>query len=249
MSRRIGREVLPSETTREESPLVTFLRTFSVSDGVTGTDTTPETEALYLTPLEAESIFGCSLSEQQGRFIQATINAHCNRTTLWPCEIETGPLQIPGDRQETRVPVTPVIRILEAAGRYGMQRRDRQGWNSFAYGLSPILALNAAARPQWTPINVDAIELSPAEGIVFLPWSSLLLPFSWVRIRYIAGLIQIPHRVKAAVIEIANNMSAKGVSDRQRYAVGRVSRQFASASFVTPLAESMLAPFVMQSLD
>lgn len=216
---------------------------------MTGADTTPETEALYLTPLEAESVFGCSLSEPQSRFIQATINAHCNRTSLWPTLIESGPISVASDRQETRFPVTPIIRILEAAGRYGLQRRDRQGWNSFAYGLSPILALSAAARPQWTPINVDAIELSPAEGIIFLPWSSMLMPFNMVRFILIAGLIQIPHRVKAAVIEIANNMGAKGVSDRQRYAVGRVSRQFASASFVTPLAESFLAPFVVSHYE
>ncbi len=227
--------------------MVTYLKTFAVSDGVTGADTTPETEALYLTPLEAESVFGCSLSEQQSRFIQATINAHCNRTSLWPTQIESGPLQIPADRQETRFPVTPIIRILEAAGRYGLQRRDRQGWNSFAYGLSPILALNAAARPQWTPINVDAIEVSPAEGLIFLPFSSMLVPYSYVRLTVLAGLIQIPHRVKAAVIEIANNMGAMGISTRTKYAVGRVSRQFSTPSFISPLAESMLAPFVVTS--
>lgn len=229
--------------------MVTFLRTFQVSDGITAAEATPGTEELYLPPDEAMAVFGCTLSAEQGRFIQAVIDSHCNRTTLWPCEIETGPIRIPSDRQECRVPVTPVIRILEAAGRYGLQRRDRQGWNSFAYGLSTILVLNAAARPQWTAINVDTIELSPAEGLIFLPFSSMLAPYSYVRLRLLCGLIQMPHRVKAAVVEIANNMAAKGVSDRTRYAVGRVSRQFASPSFITPLAEKMLAPFVVTSYE
>jgi hypothetical protein len=96
---------------------------------------------------------------------------------------------------------------------------------------------------------VDAIELSPAEGLIFLPFSSMLLPYSYVRLRVLSGLIQIPHRVKAAVIEIANTMASMGTSNRVRYAVGRVSRQFSSPTFVTPLAESMLAPFVVQSLE
>ena len=223
-----------------------FGKTFQVSDGVTGAESTPDTEGLYLTSEQALAVFGCTISEEQLRWIQAAINAHCNRTSLWPTEIETGPVRIPLDRQEMRVPVTPVITILEAAGRYGHQRRDRQGWNTFQYGLSPILALNAAARPQWTAIDVHTIELSYAEGVLFLPWSSLLAPYSYVRIKYLAGLIDIPHRVKAAIVEIANTMGAMGVSNRVRYGVGRLNRTFANSSFITPMAAQMLAPFVVQ---
>ena len=222
-----------------------FGRTFQVSDGVTAAETTPEIEALYLRPEEAQAIFGCTVTEEQARYIQAVINAYCNRTSLWPTEVETGPMRVPSDRQEIRVPVLPVIRVLAAAGRYGLQRRDRQGWNSFAYGLSPILALNAAARPQWTTIDVESIELSPAEGLVFLPFSSMLAPYSYVRLRYLAGLIDMPHRVKAAAVEIANAMGAMGVSHRTRYSVGRVSRQFSSPTFVTPLAAQMLQAYVV----
>ena len=228
--------------------MVTFGKTYAVSDGVTGADASPDEEALYLGPDEAQALFGCTLSAEQSRWIQAAINAWCNRTSLWPTEWESGPLRVPSDRQEVRVPVLPVIRVLEAAGRYGLQRRDRQGWNSFAYGLSPILALNAAARPQWTSIDVNAIELSPAEGLIFLPFSSLLAPYSYIRLKILSGLIEIPHRVKAAVVEIANIMGAMGASTRTRYTVGRVSRSFSAPSFISPMAEQMLAPFVVQEL-
>lgn len=225
--------------------MVNFLKTFQISDGVTAAEATPGAEALYLQPEEALGIFGCQLSAETARFVNALIDSYCNRTSLYPVVWESGPIRVPSDRQEVRLPVLPVIKILEAAGRYGLQRRDRQGWNSFAYGLSPILALNAAARPQWTSISVDAIELSPAEGLVFLPFSSLLLPYSYVRLKVLSGLVDIPHRIKAAVVEIANAISQKGVSDRQKYTVGRVSRQFASDSFITPLARQLLQPFVV----
>lgn len=223
----------------------TFGQTFQVNQGVIASDATPGLEALYLPPDEALHIFGCTLSEEQGRFIQAVINTHCNRPSLWPTVWESGPIRVASDRSEIRLPLLPVIRLLAAAGRYGLQRRDRQGWNNFAYGLAPILALNAAARPQWTEIDVESIELSPAEGILFLPFSSMLAPYSYIRISALCGLVDMPHRVKAAVVEIANAMGAMGVSHRTRYSVGRVSRQFASASFLTPLAAQMLQPFVV----
>lgn len=225
-----------------------FLRTFSVSDGVVAAETSPTTEELYATPHEMEALYGCPISEQQLRAIQSLINGHCNRASLWPTELESSPLHIPMDRQETRLAVTPVISVLEAAGRYGFGRRDRLGWNAVQHGYAAILAITAAAKPAWTPIDVNAIEYDPSTGIIYLPWSLYFAPFSYVKVRYIAGYITIPARVKMAIAELANSMSGRGMSDRVRYSVGRVSRQFAGDSFVTPQAQQLLAPFVVSEL-
>jgi hypothetical protein len=71
---------------------------------------------------------------------------------------------------------------------------------------------------------------------------------SVVRITYVAGLLDIPPRVKLGLVEIINTLHNKGQSDRTAYAVGRVSRKYASDSFVTPMAKQLLAPWCITSL-
>jgi hypothetical protein len=228
--------------------MVTFLKTFAVNDGVTGSEALPGSEDLYITPAELFNAFGCSATEEEIRFVMSLINTHCGRTSLWPTEIEET-RRIPHDRQETRLTVTPVIKLLDLAGRYSYGRRDRQSWNNMNQGYAGILAMTAAARPQWSPINPDFCELQPENGILYLPWSMLIFPFSTVRCRYSAGFIEIPARVKAAVAELLNSIKARGISDRVRYNVGRVSRTFSSDTFVTKQAEQLLAPFVVSAFE
>ena len=163
-------------------------------------------------------------------------------------EVLTPALDIPYGQQETRLHITPIIDVLEVAGRYGPGRRDRQAANNPYTALNPLLILVTAGAPVWTPIALHTVEYDAATGVITLPWSNMLLPYSVVRIRYIGGYITIPFRVKAALAELINTTHAKGVSDRQRYGAGRITRQYASDSFMTPQAEQFLEPFVIRSL-
>jgi hypothetical protein len=223
---------------------VPFIKSMQVTDGVIASETTPTTEELYITPSELEATFCCSATEAQLRFVQACINTHCNRASLWPCEY-LFERNIPYGRQEVGLPVLPVISVSEAAGRWSYGRRDRIGWQQGLYGYNQILALAAASNPQWSPIDVSAIEINHASGILYLPMTFMLQPFSLVRIRALCGYITIPARCKAAVAEILNTMAAKGVSDRNRYTVGRITRQFTSTTWISQQAADLLSPFVV----
>jgi hypothetical protein len=222
-----------------------YLKVFNVTDGVMASEVTPDSEeGLYASPNELAQLFGCAgISEADIRFAMALIHSYCNRASLWPTEILTPPIEIPQGRQETRLDITPVVSILEASGRYGMGRRDRQGWNSLYSSLNPLLVLASTGKPQWTPIDVATIELDAATGIVYLPWSSMLIPFQTVRLRYIGGYLSIPFRVKSALVELINTIHARGVSDRVRYTAGRITRQYANTGFVSETARMMLEPF------
>ena len=224
-------------------------RTFQASMGVTASEPAASSalDTLYATPAEILALYGCVITEEQIRAIHSLIEAYCCRPTLWPYEYEHQ-LTIPADRQETRLPVTPVVRLVAAAGRFGYGRRDRQGYNNLYGNYNALLLLAGAARPQWAEIPVDACEIDAATGQLYLPYSTMLVPYSMVRIRYEAGLIEIPARVKMAIAEIANTMTQKGVSDRTRYSVGRVSRTFAGDSFLTADAKMYLQPYVITSM-
>ena len=224
-------------------------RTFQVNAGVMASEP-PASSAdgtLYASPEELLALYGCAVSEEKIRAIHSLIEAHCCRPTLWPYEYEHQ-LSIPADRQETRLPVTPVIHILAASGRYGYGRRDRQGYNHVYGNYNALLVLAGAARPQWTSIDTSAIECDAATGQIYLPYSTLILPYSMVRVKYQAGYIEIPARVKMAIVEIANTMGQKGSGERTRYSVGRVSQSFAGNSFLSADAKQLLEPFVVHSL-
>jgi hypothetical protein len=228
---------------------VKYLRAFNVSDGSIAAERAPEElEDLYSTPTELGGLFGCTPTEEDCRFAMAMINAHCNRPSLWPTEVETGVINIPSDRQETRLPITPVIRILEAAGRYARGRRDRIGYNQIMYNYGATLLALQGAVPQWQVIDPTLISLEPATGVLYLPTGTFLFTYTQFKCRAVCGYIEIPFRVKAAMAEIINSVHAKGVSDRTRYGAGKVMRQYASDSFLTPQAKQFLQPFVVQEL-
>ena len=224
-------------------------RTFQVNAGVMAAAPAVSSVdgTLYAAPADLLALYGCVVAEEKIRAIHSIIDSHCCRPTLWPYEYEHQ-LAIPADRQETRLPVTPVIRLIAASGRYGYGRRDRQGYNHVYGNYNALLVLAGAARPQWTEISIDACEVDAATGQIYLPYSTLILPYSMVRVKYEAGFIEIPVAVKMAIVEIANNMAARGVSDRQRYVVGRVAQNFTSDSFLTPMAKQLLQPYVITSL-
>ena len=222
------------------------IRTFSVTDGVVASETTPTTEELYVSPAELQALYGCSASEEQLRFTQSLINSFTNRASLWPTEY-LEELNIPSGRQETQLSACPVIAISSIAGRYAFGRRDKIGYSAAAYGFNDILALTAAAAPMWSEIQPNTVEIVHASGIIYLPASFYFVPWNIIRCRYLSGWITIPARIKAATMELLNTIGSKGQSDRTRYSVGRVSRTFASDSWITPAAAQMLQPFVISA--
>lgn len=225
-----------------------FIRQMQVSEGVIGADVTPETpEAMYASPQELEALYGCRPTEADVRFAMALIHAHCNRASLWPCEYSSNEIRMPADRQETRLDVTPVIKITDIVGRYGYGRRDRIGWNNYQTSLQTYLLLSGG-RPTWSQIDASTVELDSSTGIIFIPTSLYWQLWNVIKVKYIAGLISIPARVKTAIAEIVNSVHARGVSDRVVYNSGRISRRYASDSFVTPQAKQLLEPFVVRSL-
>ena len=226
-----------------------ILRSFQVSDGVVAAERTPDQpEDLYASTTELSSLFGCeTITEEDIRYAQGLIQAHCNRPTLWPCLYETPILQIPTGRQQTRLPLTPVIRIQSIVGRYNMGRRDAQSRNSAYYGYTAVLSLLAGA-PHWTDVPVDSCDIEPATGVLYLVTGQFLVPYNEVKVRYIGGFIEIPYRIKMALATLINEVHAKGVSDRVQYSAGRVTRKYASTSFISPQVENLLAPFVVSEL-
>jgi len=228
--------------------MATFLRQMAVQHGsLVDSPSGDDEEDMYTTPAELNALYGCSVTEADIRAAMSLIAAHCNRASLWPVEYDTGPLEVPLDRQETRLPITPVIAITEAAGKYGMGRRDRIGWNMWQSGVAAYLVV-AGSRPAWSPIDVSQLECDSNTGIVYVPPSWVLAPWAFVRMKFVAGLLTIPSRVKLGIFEIITNMHAKGVSDRVRYSVGRVGRTYANEGFITKTAASLLEPYRVQSL-
>lgn len=226
----------------------TFLRGFQVNHGTLG-DAAPEgVDDLYVTPEECAALWGCALTEQDIRAAMTLINSYCNRPSLLPCEFDSGLIELPYDRQETRLPITPVIALTEAAGKFGLGRRDRQGFNAYNSGLMASYLVLVGGTPQWQPLDIRQCEFDSGTGIVYIPNSFTLARFAVVRFRFIAGLLTIPDRVKMACFEISQNMHAKGISDRTRYSVGRVSRTYASDTFITKQAAVLLEPFRVISL-
>ena len=228
--------------------MATFLKAFQVVNGLVGGEgSVDDPQDLYVSPEELNALYGCAPTEQDIRAAMTLIHAHCNRPALTPCLYDSGPLEVPPDRQETRLPITPVISIQEASGRFGMGRRDRQGWNMYNAGIAANYLLLTASRPQWTPIDVRQIELDPGTGIIWFPQSWMLSRYTVVRCQFVAGSVTIPDRVKLAIFILITEMRTRGISSRNRYVVGKVSSSYSNDTFVSKQVQDLLAPFVVAS--
>lgn len=229
--------------------MATFLKFMQVTNGLVGGEGSVDApQDLYVSPEELDALYGCQPTEQDIRAAMTLIHAHCNRPALTPCLYDSGPLEIMPDRQETRLPVTPVISIQEASGRFGQGRRDRQGWNMYNNGALAGYLLLAGSRPQWSPIDVREIELDPATGVIWFPNSWMLSRWNVVRVIFVSGYITIPDRVKLALFHIINETRTRGTSSRNRYTIGRITSTFSTNSLLTPDIMRLLAPFIVQSL-
>lgn len=229
------------------------LRSFSVNAGVIAGERMPnEPDQLYATPEEMGSLFGIRISEASLRFAMSLIHAFCNRPSLWPTEIKFPTIHLADGRLQGRIPITPVIQITDASAGYTYQpRRDRQAANISYWSYAPLFALQGPAAPL-LPLSAELIAFEPATGIFTIPWSVGLpgMGFNSINLTAVCGYVEIPARVKTALAEITNSVQARGVSDRVAYSIGRVSRKYAPGSntFISPQAEQLLQPFVVQAL-
>ncbi len=226
------------------------IRTFQVNGGViAGERLATEPDELYATPQELGAMFGVRCSEAQIRHAMSIIHSVTNRPSLWPVEYEFPTLRMPPDRYEGRIPITPVIRIVDATWRYAYGfRRDRQSMNALTYGAAALLVLAGGMAPRFVPINPDTIQVDGSTGIFTLSTGLFLMPFTELRLRCIAGYLEIPGRVKMCLVELINNVSNMGMSSRIAYSVGRISRKYASTSFVNDEVLRLLQPFIVTSL-
>lgn len=221
-------------------------RAFSLTDGIAAAERTPlDTEAMYASPQELQMLYGCLVTEADIRAAMSIISAQCNRPSLWPTEYELT-LQVPSDRNETRIPITPVIKILEASGLYTHGRRDRQSWNMQQMGYATMLLIHGS-RPSYTPILADTIDLDSATGVVRLPYA-LFAGYGTVKLKFIAGYAEIPDRVLLALYMIITEFHTRQSSSRIQLSVGRVTQRFESGGFVTPQIQALLEPFVVRGL-
>jgi len=223
-----------------------MLRQMGVTAGTVANSESPDRDKLYATPEDLFALYGLTVTEAQVRFAQGLINSVCCRTSLWP-ELYEERLTVPSDRLQVVLSVTPVVQILTAQGRYAYGRRDRRALNMHQMDYIAALAVFGSP-PRYTDITVDQIEYFPATGEVWLPTGFFLVPWSDVMLTYLAGFPVIPDRIKMAVAELINSVCARGVSDRIQYSIGRISRRYASESYITPQALQLLEPFIVKSL-
>ena len=225
----------------------TFLKAYQVTHGTLGGEVaTDDDESLYVTVGELENLYGVCATEADIRAAMALIAAECNRPTLWPCLYDSGILEVPPDRFETRLPITPVIQITDIAGKFGLGRRDRQGWSQ-TYGLAASYFVMVGNTPQWVPMDPAKVELQPETGVIWLTPSLYFFPWNFVKCQFVAGLLTIPDRVKLAVCEIINTIKSRQVSSRMRYSMGRFSQAFSGEGFVSAQAKQLLSPYTVAS--
>ena len=223
---------------------------YAITPGVANAETTPQdADALYVSTEELSQLYGCEPSEADIRAAMVVAHAYLNRPSLWPTPY-TLDIRMPSGRNETRLPITPVLQILEAMSRYAPGRRDNQRAPAGVGGYGDYgtyLMLTNGGQDPWTALDVRQMYVDSATGMVTLP-NTLLMPLSQLRITFVAGLLHIPDRIKLALFEIINTFHTKGQSDLTRTSIGRVSKTYASNSMLTPLARQLLDPWVVVTL-
>lgn len=222
------------------------LQDFTTTPGFVVAGRTPETAELYATPDQLLKIYGCSVTEGQVRFAMSIIHQVVCRASLWIEEYEQR-LSVPDDRMQVILAARPVVRIIGAAGRYSVGRRDRLSLNQINLDAEAS-TLVSGSPPAWHEIDTNNIDVNRATGEIWLPSGILLVNYNEVMLKYTSGFAQMPDRIIAALINIVNDVSAKGSSDRTFYSVGKVQRTFSKGGFVSQTTYDLLEPFVVRSL-
>jgi len=209
-------------------------------------DVQPKDDQLYMDQDQLLQEYGMRASLFQLRFAMSMMHTVINRPSLWVEEYEER-LEVPSDRQQVILAAHPVVKIVQASGRYAYGRRDRRTVNQVNYDYLAALAVFGSP-PRFTEINPEQIELYPPTGECWLPTGFFLINYTQVQIKYLAGYTNIPARAKTAMANIINEVCAKGVGDRTSYQVGKVKRGFSSATFVTQDTYALLDPFIARAL-
>ena len=214
--------------------------------GLIADDYLPDEDEVYVTPDVIEERYGITATEAQIRTAMVLMHDYCNRRTLWPSEYMQR-ITLASDRSQGVLAVRPVLRILEAKGRYTLGRRDNSPRNHpFIYSGLEIMLGRA---PGWIDITTDTIEFYAPTGEIWIPTGALLAPYGEVQIKYTAGYAQIPEKAIMAIALLINSICSKGDGDMISYTAGRVSRRFNTASFITRDIKRLLNFFAVRSYE
>jgi len=140
---------------------------FTAPGDVTARQVLDQDSDLYSPPWELQQLFGVGASSETIRYACEAINAWCNRKTFRVAEYEER-LDLPSDRNQAILHITPLVKILFAAGRYAYGRRDRRTMNQVNYDYLAALAVFGSP-PKFVDIDVGQIEFFPATGEIWLP--------------------------------------------------------------------------------
>lgn len=109
--------------------------------------------------------------------------------------------------------------ILGASGRYGYPRRGQQAiYPDLNYGMNILqVASYFGGPPQFTPIDVSAIDFDPATAEVWVPAGLYMSQYTEVVVTYnagyapihIPGVQSIPNAIKQACIGLVKNYLAR----------------------------------------
>lgn len=199
-------------------------------------------ERFYATREELFDLFNLNPAptDKEIRFAQLQIDNFLHRN-LYPSIRVRERHDIPPDSNLLLLDVLPVIRIVAAQtatpmtplasegglqGRYGLGRRDRRRTHNAWLEFSAFEVFGAHA---FQPIDVEAIQIHPETGEVYLPPVPLLAQYTQCDVTYEAGFPVIPYMMKGYLAETIDYIRFLGYANLSNYSIGKVSRTVMSA--------------------
>jgi len=217
-----------------------------VAPGFDAAEESPSADALYMSVEQFQELYCMEVTEAQVRFAMDLMHSVVNRPSLWP-ETYTERLEVPEDQNQVIVSARPVVSLVKCEGRYGTGRRHLRSGATGGYDLMMVTSFFGQP-PGWTVMDVNTLEVQGGTGEIWLSTGPYLAQYTEVQVTYLAGLLRPSSRIKAALVEIVNTVREKGVSDRTRYWVGRVQREYAAPGFITDTAKNLLEPYIRRGL-
>jgi hypothetical protein len=111
----------------------------------------------------------------------------------------------PAKRSVVRYGKYPCVRILSLMGRYGYGRRSSQFFGGPEDNLFASVQ-QFGGPPAWTSISLPNVSWSDATGEIWIPASNLMTYYSDVRIKYVAGFVEVPDAIVRATAAIAQSL-------------------------------------------
>lgn len=200
------------------SPLFTLNAAGAIGVGsnvvvpVTGGMVSPDLvgEVLILDRATANKTEACVVSAvgQGSVTLQSVGVAHAAPVTLDGGLVIMEERPMPANRSVSRVTRPQPARMISVQGRYAYGRRNQQQSGVF---IDPSILASVqvfGGPPNWNPVDVRNVSVSPATGEVWIPAGSLNASFSDVRMRYVAGYAaaNLPDPLKRACASVVTQL-------------------------------------------